>query len=65
MELKPKKLFYRVSTVSQMIDVCKSTTYNLIDQGEIEAVRIGKSIRVSAEALDKFVNRKKAEGLGA
>jgi excisionase family DNA binding protein len=59
------KLFYRVSTVAHMLDVSRSKAYQLIEQNEITAVRIGSSLRISAEALAAFVQRKSSEGLGA
>ena len=65
MEQNTQKLFYRVSTVAQMLDITRSKAYQLIEQGEIRAARIGKSIRVPAEALERFSDLKKAEGIGA
>ncbi len=60
---KPQKLFYRVSVIAEMLDVSRSKAYQLIASNELEAVHIGASLRVSADALARFVAQKSAQGL--
>jgi excisionase family DNA binding protein len=64
MKQEHPKVFHRVSAVSQMFDMSRSGTYKLIQNGDLDAVRIGSSIRVPAESIEKFKARKMAEGLG-
>jgi excisionase family DNA binding protein len=54
METKPDRLLYRVKAAAQKLDISVSQAYNLINRGEIETVRVGKSIRIPARALDKI-----------
>lgn len=63
MESKPaiQKLLHRVPNASELLDQSRAQTYKLIADGEIEVIRVGKSIRVPHDALVAFVERKKAE----
>ncbi|MBZ5607244.1 MAG: helix-turn-helix domain-containing protein [Acidobacteriia bacterium] len=48
----------RLITVSEFADTVglnKISTYGLIRQGKIPAVHIGRSIRISTHALDKWI----------
>jgi|RhiMetdeSRZDD1v2_1073273.scaffolds.fasta_scaffold1368358_2 excisionase family DNA binding protein len=48
------KLLYRVKTAADLLDISRSQAYKLIEDGTLTAVRIGKSIRVPAEAIQKL-----------
>ena len=54
----------RVSKTARILDVSNSQAYNLINRGEIEAIRVGRSLRVSLQTLNEYIARKTAEGLG-
>lgn len=45
----------RVSEVAARLGLRRSRTYQLVDQGLIPAVRIGRSIRVPARAFEKWL----------
>jgi excisionase family DNA binding protein len=45
------KLLYRVKTAAEMLDVSKSQIYNLVNDGALRSVKVGKSIRIPAEAV--------------
>jgi excisionase family DNA binding protein len=45
------KLLYRVKTAAEMLDVSRSQIYNLVNDGALRAVKVGKSIRIPAEAV--------------
>ena len=45
-----------VSEVAKLLKVNRNFVYNLIKNGELEAVRIG-SIKVREEALNRYVER--------
>ena len=47
-----------VSEVAKLLRVNKNFVYRLINDGELEAVRIG-SIKVTAEAVDRYIERVK------
>ena len=45
-----------VSEVAKLLKVNKNFVYKIINNGELEAVRIG-SIKVKKEALNEYINR--------
>ena len=47
-----------VSEVAKLLRVNKNFVYRLINDGELEAVRIG-SIKVTAEAVDRYVEQQR------
>ena len=49
-------MLYTVSEVAKMLKVNRNFVYNLIKNGELEAVRIG-SIKVKQEALNRYVEK--------
>lgn len=49
---------YTVTEVSKLLKVNRNFVYDLIRNGELEAVRIG-SIKVTSEAVNKYVERMK------
>jgi excisionase family DNA binding protein len=42
---------YRVPAVAELLDVSKSTVYRAIESGELDALRIGTSLRIPGTAL--------------
>ena len=47
----------RIPTVAERLDVSQDTVRRLIARGLIRTIRIGASVRVSAEELEAFVKR--------
>jgi len=45
----------RVPHVAQTLDVSQARVYELIRQGLLPAVRLGRQVRVSEEALRRFI----------
>ena len=50
-----------VSEVAKMLKVNRNFVYKIINNGELEAVKVG-SIKVKKEALTKYVNDKIING---
>ena len=48
-------MLYTVTEVAQLLKVNRNFVYKIINNGELEAVRIG-SIKVRKEALNRYVN---------
>ena len=48
-------MLYTVSEVAKMLKVNRNFVYNLIKNGELEAVKIG-SIKVKQEALNRYID---------
>lgn len=53
---------YRVKEAAWRLDVSTSQAYNLINRGELEAVRVGRSVRVPAWALEKIAQKGTSTG---
>lgn len=49
--------FLTVAEVAEQIRVSKMTVYRLVHSGEIEAIRVGRSFRVSEEAVRAYLER--------
>lgn len=53
--------YVRVEAVADLFDVSKTTIYRAIRNGQLDAVRIGGSVRVPESALAGFVKRSAQE----
>ena len=51
-------MLYTVTEVAKLLKVNRNFVYKLINNGELEAVKIG-SIKVKREALDRYVNEQR------
>ena len=51
----PTRLLLRVEEVAEALAVSRSAVYELIRTGQIPAVRIGRSTRVSVESLQHWI----------
>ena len=56
-EGKPEKEWLRVRDGAHITSLSVSRIYELIQAGEIESVRIGRSVRIPAHALREFMRR--------
>lgn len=50
-------LFLGPVAIATFLNVSKMTVYRLIDNGEIKAFRVGRSIRVHRRDLDDYLTR--------
>jgi excisionase family DNA binding protein len=50
-----KRAFLTVSEVAETLRVSDMTIYRLISSGEIRALKVGRSYRIPAEALDEWL----------
>ena len=48
--------FYTVAEVAALLRVSKMSVYRLIHAGQLEAVRFGRSFRVSEQAVHTYLN---------
>ena len=49
------RLLFKPRTVAEMLDIAPATLYHLVASGELPSVRIGKAIRISKEAIDRWI----------
>ena len=45
---------YTVHDIAQILQVCTKTVYQIIRDGDLEAIRVRGQIRVTSTALKKF-----------
>ena len=57
MDILNEKLLYKVETAAGLCDMGSSKFWELVTAGEIESVKIGRSRRIPAEALKKWIER--------
>ena len=53
---KEQPVLLRVKGAAQRLDISVSKAYVLIERGELEAVRVGGSLRVPVAAIEKIAN---------
>ena len=51
----------RITYLMDRLEVGRSTAYRLLKSGEIEAVKHKRIVRVSEEAIERWIQRKEAE----
>lgn len=47
---------FTVDEVSEQFKVTRQTVYNWITAGKLDVIRVGRSIRIPASALDRFLS---------
>jgi excisionase family DNA binding protein len=52
--LAPLKRYYRLNEVAAYFDISERTVYRLLDEGDLQATRIRKCLRVSAEEIWRY-----------
>lgn len=59
------KKLYRVEEAAALLNLGRSKTWEMCSAGDLKTVRIGRSVRVPAEELDRFVAERIAETAAA
>jgi excisionase family DNA binding protein len=52
-----ERVCYRPRTVATITDQSVSMVYKLIASGELESVKIGRSVRVPVNSLNRFLEK--------
>lgn len=47
--------YLKVPEVAEMLRLARNTVYQLVGEGEIPSVRIGRSVRVSRKELERWL----------
>ena len=56
-----ERLLLRIPEAAERLSVGRSTVYELVQRGELPTIHIGRSVRIPAEALRTWVERRAAE----
>lgn len=61
--MEERAQLYSVEDVAAILAISKFTIYRLIKGRDINAVRIGRRLLVSSQAIDRFIVRNQTTGL--
>lgn len=50
-----RREYLKVPEVAEVLRIARSRAYELVAEGEIPAVKIGRSVRVSRKELDRWL----------
>jgi excisionase family DNA binding protein len=51
--------YLKVPEVAEVLRIARSRAYELVGEGEIPSVRIGRSVRVSRRELDRWLEEQR------
>ena len=57
-ESQPPKRAFRMKEVGEIISVSEREVYQLIKDGELGAIRVGRIVLVPSSAIDDFISQK-------
>ncbi len=60
-DVKKEKEFYKVREVAELLDISLPTAYRWVNEGYLQAVKIGRTVRIPREAIEQM----KSESLQA
>lgn len=60
-EHAPQRLLLRIPEVMTMLGLGRTKIYQLIATGELPVVRVGRAVRISRAALDKWVEERQQQ----
>lgn len=56
--------YLKVPEVAEVLRIARSRAYELVADGEIPSVRIGRSVRVNRRELDKWLKEQRPPSAG-
>lgn len=60
-EQEPRRLLLRIPEVMSMLGLGRTKIYELIATGELPVIRVGKAVRISIVALEKWIEERQRE----
>ncbi len=57
----PGQQAFRLSKAGQVLDLSERTVWSLVHSGELRAIRVGKSVRIPATEIQRFLHEKLEE----
>jgi len=55
MEINSPSQLFRITEIGARLALSRSSVYREIEAGNLHAVRIGKSLRISSDELDRYI----------
>ena len=59
----PERKTYRVEEIATILDIGRSSAYELVKQGHFKTVKIGSAIRISKKSFDDRLESQDNEGV--
>jgi excisionase family DNA binding protein len=56
-----EKLAYRVPEAAELLGLGRAKTYQLVASGELPSIRIGRAVRIPAQALREWLEQKQRD----
>jgi len=60
LEISDSGQLLKAGDVSRILNISRSMTYRLLDQGEIPCIHINQAVRVHPNDLAAFINKKRS-----
>ncbi len=64
-EAPTQRLLLRIPEVAKALGLGRTKIYELIDAGELPVIRVGRAVRVSVSAVQKWVEEQNNQPLSA
>ncbi len=52
---------YRVEDIAKILNIGRTSSYKLVNEGHFHSVRVGNSIRISKKSFDEWLDALKTE----
>jgi len=52
----PQKRTYKVEEIAKLLDIGRTSAYNLVREGHFKTVHVGAAIRVSKKSFDEWLD---------
>ena len=52
----PEQRTYKVEDIAAMLNIGRTSAYNLVKEGHFKTVRVGNAIRVSKKSFDEWLD---------
>jgi excisionase family DNA binding protein len=62
-EGEPQRLLLRIPEVAETLGIGRTKIYELIATGELPTIRVGRAVRISVSALQKWVEEREQQGV--
>ncbi len=64
-EGSPQRLLLRIPEVAETLGIGRTKIYEMIATGELPTIRVGRAVRISVAALQKWIEEREQQGLSA
>lgn len=55
-EVVPESRTYKVEDIAAMLNISRTSAYNIVKEGHFKVVRVGNAIRISKKSFDEWLD---------